>query len=73
MIFMEFCDGGTIEEMAIQGLPEDLIRTYTREILIAINVLHEHGIAHRDIKGNQKLFLSYRVLNQTPASLTSYM
>ena len=51
LIFMEFCDAGTIEEVAKVGLTEHLVRNYTRELLIAINVLHENGIVHRDIKG----------------------
>lgn len=51
LIFMEYCAEGTIEEVAKQGLPEVMVRKYTAEILIAINVLHENGIVHRDIKG----------------------
>ncbi|XP_074644570.1 mitogen-activated protein kinase kinase kinase 4-like isoform X2 [Tubulanus polymorphus] len=58
MIFMEFCDGGTIEEAAKAGLAELLIRKYTKEILVAINVLHERGIVHRDIKGNNIFLLT---------------
>ena len=53
LIFMEYCAEGTIEEVAKQGLPEGMVRKYTAEILIAINVLHENGIVHRDIKGTQ--------------------
>jgi mitogen-activated protein kinase kinase kinase 4 len=51
IIFMEYCSHGTIEEAARQGLSEDMIRRYTKDILIAIDVLHEHHIVHRDIKG----------------------
>ena len=51
VIFMEYCSHGTIEEAARQGLSEDMTRRYTRDILIAIDVLHEHHIIHRDIKG----------------------
>ncbi|KAM8947401.1 mitogen-activated protein kinase kinase kinase 4 isoform 2-T2 [Pelodytes ibericus] len=50
-IFMEFCDEGTLEEVSRLGLQEHVIRLYTKQITIAINVLHEHGIVHRDIKG----------------------
>lgn len=50
-IFMEYCPGGTVADAAKQGLPEDMIRKYTKEILVAINFLHEHNIVHRDIKG----------------------
>jgi len=51
-IFMEYCDEGTLEEVSKLGLQEHVIRLYTKQITIAINVLHEHGIVHRDIKGN---------------------
>nr|XP_033793629.1 mitogen-activated protein kinase kinase kinase 4 isoform X2 [Geotrypetes seraphini] len=50
-IFMEYCDEGTLEEVARLGLQEHVIRLYSKQITIAINVLHEHGIVHRDIKG----------------------
>jgi len=51
IIFMEYCSHGTIEEAARQGLTEDMIRRYTKDILVSIDVLHEHHIVHRDIKG----------------------
>ncbi|KAM3931243.1 mitogen-activated protein kinase kinase kinase 4 isoform 2-T2 [Leptodactylus fuscus] len=50
-IFMEYCDEGTLEEVSRLGLQEHVIRLYTKQITIAINVLHDHGIVHRDIKG----------------------
>lgn len=52
IIFMEYCSHGTIEEAARQGLTEYMIRRYTKDILVAIDVLHEHHIIHRDIKGS---------------------
>jgi len=51
LIFMEFCADGTISDVAKLGLPETLIREYTMQILVAVNVLHERGIIHRDVKG----------------------
>ncbi|XP_054018732.1 mitogen-activated protein kinase kinase kinase 4 isoform X1 [Dryobates pubescens] len=50
-IFMEYCDEGTLEEVSKLGLQEHVIRLYSKQITVAINVLHEHGIVHRDIKG----------------------
>lgn len=52
-IFMEYCDEGTLEEVSRLGLQEHVIRLYTKQITTAINVLHEHGIVHRDIKGER--------------------
>ncbi len=51
LIFMEYCSGGTISDVSKLGQAEAVVRKYTKEILSAINVLHEHGIVHRDIKG----------------------
>ena len=48
---MEFCEGGTIEEVARQGMAESMVRAYTKQLLEAVNVLHDKGIIHRDIKG----------------------
>ena len=59
LIFMEYCAEGTIEEVAKQGLPEVMVRKYTAEILIAITVLHDNGIVHRDIKGRSFLLYFY--------------
>uniref|UniRef100_A0A8C7RJE1 Mitogen-activated protein kinase kinase kinase 4 n=1 Tax=Oncorhynchus mykiss TaxID=8022 RepID=A0A8C7RJE1_ONCMY len=50
-IFMEYCDEGTLEEVSRLGLQEHVIRLYSKQTTTAINVLHEHGIVHRDIKG----------------------
>lgn len=54
LMFMEYCDEGTLESLATStetGLPEELVRKYTRQLLEAVHTLHEHGIVHRDIKG----------------------
>ncbi|KAL4233273.1 Mitogen-activated protein kinase kinase kinase 4 [Mactra antiquata] len=51
LVFMEYCDRGTIDEVSRIGLTEDLVRLYTKELLKAVQVLHDNGIVHRDIKG----------------------
>lgn len=53
---MEYCDEGTLEEVSRLGLQEHVIRLYSKQITTAINVLHEHGIVHRDIKGKRASF-----------------
>ena len=50
---MEYCNEGTISDAARNGLPEAMIRRYTKQILVAIDFLHESGIVHRDIKGRE--------------------
>ncbi|OXU25185.1 hypothetical protein TSAR_011186 [Trichomalopsis sarcophagae] len=53
LIFMEFCAEGTLESLIAgsgNGLPESLLRKYTHQLLVAVSVLHNHGIVHRDIK-----------------------
>ncbi|XP_023209665.1 mitogen-activated protein kinase kinase kinase 4-like [Centruroides sculpturatus] len=50
LIFMEYCNEGSLESASQLHLPETLVRKYTRKLLEAVNVLHEHGIVHRDIK-----------------------
>ena len=49
-IFMEYCNEGALESAVQLNLPEQLVRKYTRQLLEAVNVLHENGIVHRDIK-----------------------
>lgn len=53
-IFMEYCNEGTLESAVQLNLPEQLVRKYTRHLLEAVNVLHENGIVHRDIKSKLK-------------------
>ena len=52
---MEFCDTGSLEEVARAGLSEYIIRRYTHEIVQAVAHLHENNIVHRDIKGRLTL------------------
>ena len=50
-MFMEYCNEGTLWSIVHQGLSEDMIRHYTRDILQAVYALHDRAIVHRDIKG----------------------
>ena len=49
----EFVPGGSIANMLgkFGPFPEQVIRTYTRQILEGLSYLHGERIVHRDIKG----------------------
>jgi mitogen-activated protein kinase kinase kinase 4 len=54
LIFMEFCgDQSTLDRLSrdASGLPENIVRVYTKSLLRAVYTLHENKIMHRDIKG----------------------
>jgi mitogen-activated protein kinase kinase kinase 3 len=54
-IYLEYCEGkgfliiGSIAKLG--KLPESLIREYLRQVLNAVEYIHEKNIIHRDIKG----------------------
>ena len=50
-MFMEYCNEGTLWTIAQQGLTEQMTRHYTRDILRGVDMMHNSGIVHRDIKG----------------------
>ena len=52
-IFMEYLAGGSIKGILkrLGAFPMPVVRSFTRQILDGIHHLHQHDIAHRDIKG----------------------
>lgn len=56
-IFLEHMPGGSVAELVQRfgSLDESVIRKYTREALAGLIYLHERGIIHRDIKGQNIL------------------
>lgn len=57
LIFMEYCPGGTMHDIAKQGPPESSVRVWTLQLLQAVQVLHDKKIVHGDIKGTN-IFVS---------------
>ncbi|XP_047736133.1 uncharacterized protein LOC108666402 [Hyalella azteca] len=54
LFFMEYCEEGTLEHLSYStevGLPEEMVRRYTRQLLDGVAALHDRGVIHRDIKG----------------------
>jgi mitogen-activated protein kinase kinase kinase 4 len=71
-VFMEYCHEGTLWTKAQQGLPEHMIRRYTRDLLRAVDMLHDRGIIHRDIKGSN-IFLSKHSIKLGDCGLSVYL
>ena len=51
-VLMEFCAGGTAAALAraLGGVPEPALRALARQLLLGLEFLHSHGVAHRDLK-----------------------
>ncbi|CAM9099008.1 unnamed protein product, partial [Ectocarpus fasciculatus] len=56
-IFQEWVPGGSVASLLEKFGPFQIgvIQTYTRQILLGLQYLHENGIVHRDIKGGNIL------------------
>ena len=52
-IFLEYAPGGSLKSLIDKFglLEEPVTKSYTRQLLLGLEYLHRHGIAHRDIKG----------------------
>lgn len=56
-IFLEYVPGGSVSSMLKMYGPfeEELIKNFTRQVLVGLVYLHSKGIIHRDIKGGNIL------------------
>lgn len=52
-IFLEYIPGGSVKTLIDKfgPLSENIVKSYTRQLLLGLEYLHRNGIAHRDIKG----------------------
>ncbi|XP_025424762.1 mitogen-activated protein kinase kinase kinase 4 isoform X2 [Sipha flava] len=60
LIFMELCAEGTLENLVAateNGLPEALLRRFTKQLVSGVDILHQNAIVHRDIK-SANIFLT---------------
>ena len=51
-IFLEFVGGGTLATIIqrYRALPEPVVRSYSNQMLMGLEYLHEHRVLHRDLK-----------------------
>ena len=69
-LIMELASGGTVLEQLMKQNPlhEGLLRPYTRHLLLGLLALHQAGIVHRDIKLENLLLDTHRILKITDFS-----
>ncbi|GMH98600.1 hypothetical protein TrST_g10471 [Triparma strigata] len=63
-IFLEYVSGGSVRSLLDKfgSLSEDLVKNYSRQILLGLEYLHHNGIAHRDIKAANMLITNDGVI-----------
>jgi len=65
-IFMEFVSGGSLADLIkkFKPLPLEVVSSYTRQILTALQYIHAHHIIHRDIKADNILVETSTVMSR---------
>jgi len=77
IIFMEHAPGGSLatlfRELQYDSLDEVLVRLYTQQLLHGLAYLHNHGIAHRDIKCSNVLHFGGGVVKLSDFGASKYL
>ena len=63
-IFLEYVPGGSLKDLIMNFGPlnTNLLRVYTRQMLLGLEYLHHRGIAHRDLKAANILITNTGVI-----------
>ena len=56
MVVLELAENGDLFDVKQGGLPEEVCRTYAKQLVCALKYLKEMGVTHRDIKTENILF-----------------
>lgn len=69
---MEYAQGGSLSDVLRRygALAERVVAVYTKQILRGLRYLHEHGMAHRDIKGASHCNSEPRAIHTHTAHVT---
>ncbi|EKF37744.1 protein kinase-like protein, putative [Trypanosoma cruzi marinkellei] len=64
LLFMEFALAGSLTSIVrnFSGLNESVIQLYTYQMLLGLRYLHQKGVVHRDIKGENILLDGFGVV-----------
>lgn len=57
-MYIEFCGGGALDSIMLElekGLTEAQIKPVARQMLLALDFLHNHKVIHRDLKAGNVL------------------
>ncbi|CAE7678758.1 MAPKKK5 [Symbiodinium sp. CCMP2592] len=75
MIVMELVDGGELAGYIKDGqtcLPEDVVKSVTKQTAMGLKFIHERDIVHRDLKAENILVCAQQLTAQTPVKLIDF-
>ena len=74
-LVLDFCKGGDLSEFLVSqpALREQQVATVFRQIVSAIGFLHDHGVAHRDLKPQNILITTFPNVKVADFGLCGYI